>query len=112
MTQSFFERSFREGFSGILRSHPAIASQFIYAAASDPFETKNEITRLIDSTKGVQWIGSPLGAKPMGLGMLLASVERKITIVTCQVRTYHPKYSDGTGNIWAYIIKSGGSKCF
>jgi len=109
---SFFERAFREGFSGILRPHPTIASQFIYAAAFDPFETKNEITRLIDSTRDVQWIGSPLGAKPMGLGMLLASIERKITIVTCQVRTYNPKYSDGVGAIWAYMIKSGGVKCF
>jgi hypothetical protein len=110
---SFFERAFREGFSSILRSHPSIASQFVYAAASDPFETRNEIVRLVESTGGdVQWIGSPLGAKPMGLGMLLASLEKDITIVTCQVRTYHPKYSDGVGRIWAYVIKAAGRKCF
>lgn len=109
---SFFERAFREGFRSVLRSHPTIASQFIYAAASDPFETRSEIIRLIESTGDVQWIGSPLGAKPMGLGMLLASLEKRITIVTCQVRTYHPKYSDGVGKIWAYMIKADGLRCF
>jgi hypothetical protein len=111
----FFERAFRDGGHGILRHSKMgenILRQMLVAAAADPFSTRSELLRLIDDQPKVRWFGSPLGPKPMSIGLLLAAIERDITVVTCQPRSYNPEYSHGIGETHAYVLKENGQTTY
>jgi hypothetical protein len=60
----------------------------------------------------VQWIGTPLGPKPMSLGMLLAGLEEPITIYLTQARTYNPEYSIGIGATHGYLLRLNGARMY
>ena len=109
---SFFERCIADSatvFDGSGVTH----DQFIYASAADPFETRDQIMRLMESTPPNHiWIGSPMGPKPMSVGMLLAAVDCKLTIMIAQARTYNPKYSVGIGPIHIYVLRQDGRKTY
>lgn len=90
-----------------------VQEQFLYAGAADPFDTREAIVRLVDSSgSDIHWIGSPIGPKPMALGMLLAARDKSITIMTAQARTYHPDYSSGRGNVHGYFLRRSGAKAY
>ena len=85
---------------------------FKYASATDPFHTCDVVLRLARSLGGIHCIGSPLGPKPMTLGMILAALEHDITLVVSQARTYNPKYSVGSGRTYAYPLVQGGCRTY
>jgi hypothetical protein len=89
----------------------SVRDQILYSAAIDPFDTRDTILRLVRAGfSDVHWIGSPMGPKPMAVGMLLAALEAEMTIIISPARTYHPDYSFGFGKSFGYVLKMGG-KC-
>lgn len=109
---SFFERCVADS-SGVFENNGIVHTQFRYACASDPFETRDVITRLMDATPpGHLWIGSPMGPKPMNLGMMLAAVDKPLTIMINQARTYHPDYSRGIGPTHMYVLREQGRRTY
>src|SRR5439155_12556491 len=67
-----YERVLTESVRGILdslhTSPSGVRDQFLYANASDPFETRDCIARIVRRSRaGISWIGSPMGPKPMAL---------------------------------------------
>jgi hypothetical protein len=90
-----------------------LRDQFLYAAASDPFETRDTILRLIaDGPPDVHWIGSPMGSKPMALGMLLAAKDNDLTVMIAQARSYNPEYSTGRKVVHAYVLRHNGRRAY
>ena len=90
-----------------------VREQFLYADAADPFETRQVIKRLITPWGStVSWVGSPMGPKPMGLGMLLCALEEPITVMIAQARSYHPDYSHGEGPLHIYGLKHHGTRMY
>jgi hypothetical protein len=89
-----------------------LRDQFTYARAADPFETRDTILRLVSSVPDVHWMGSPMGSKPMALGMLLAASEVQLTILIARPRSYHPDYSSGSGLQHVYPLKVDGIKAY
>jgi hypothetical protein len=85
---------------------PQIRDQFFFAPASDPFATKDAILATMKLLPNdVRWVGSPLGPRPMALGMLLAALEREFTILTCQARSYNPNYSRGSKRTHLFPVR-------
>lgn len=105
---TLFDRMLLEnvgGFLAMFQGHPAIGTQLLYSPAADPFLTKRTIQNAVKNFSNIHWIGSPLGPKPMALGMALAAVETEMTILDCQARSYHPDYSHGCRSVHMYVIK-------
>lgn len=112
----FFERALSESGRGILdaleREH-GLRDHFFYSASDNPFETKDAIDRLVAGMgNDIEWIGSPMGPKPMALGMALAALDRKVSIMLSQARSYHPDYSVGIKRVHAYVLKTAGIACY
>jgi hypothetical protein len=83
-----------------------IRDQFLFAPAGDPFQTRDVILRTAkELPPDVHLVGSPLGPRPMALGMLLAALEQPFTIMHCQAKSYHPTYSSGIKVTHAYPLK-------
>jgi hypothetical protein len=112
----FFDRVLTESARVILdslRREMGLRDQFIYAAADNPFETREVLSRLIGGMgKGLSWVASPMGPKPMGLGTALAALDHEISIMISQARTYHPEYSFGKRRQHAYVLKLDGVRCY
>lgn len=109
---AFFERCVADS-SSVFENNGIGHTQFRYASAADPFETRDVITRLMDGTPpGHLWIGSPMGPKPMSLGMMLAAIDRPLTIMINQARTYHPDYSQGIASTHMYVLRQGGRRTY
>jgi hypothetical protein len=109
---TFFERCLAEC-APVFEGSGILNDQFIYASAADPFETRDAILRLMRSApEGHAWIGSPMGPKPMTIGMVLAAIDRQLTIIIDQARTYNPKYSTGTGAVHMYVLRQAGRRTY
>jgi hypothetical protein len=107
----YFERVVNDSARAILSEATGngLRDQFLYAAAGDPFETRDTILTLIGASgSDVHWVGTPVGPKPMALGILLAALSSEMSIVVSQARTYHPDYSVGCGSSYGYVIKRDG----
>jgi hypothetical protein len=109
----FFERVFNDSARHVIqeaKQHSArVRDQFRYAAANDPFETRDTILHLMEAgSAGDHWVGSPMGPKPMALGMLLAAVQSQMTVMISPAKTYDPDYSTGHGPSHGYILKRDG----
>lgn len=111
---TYFERVVNDSARAVLNTlgDSVVRDQFVYAAAGDPFETRQRVSALVRGMPDVSWIGSPLGPKPMALGLLLAALDEKITIVAVQARSYHPEYSHGIGEVQAYLLKRDGIRAY
>ena len=112
---SFFERTLTESARVILealQTERGLRDQFLYAGADNPFETVDVVKRLVTRAPSVAWIASPMGPKPMALGMCLAALDHNITMMICQARSYHPDYSSGVRCVHAYLLKLDGSRCY
>jgi hypothetical protein len=103
----FFDRMIFESGRRLLTSWAQTGDRFLYAPAWDPFATKDVIDRAINelSAPDVSWVGSPLGPRPMALGMMLAARAHRMTLITCQARSYHPNYSFGVKRTHVYPLK-------
>lgn len=90
-----------------LSSQPRVRDRFMFAPAWDPFATRDAILSAIELLpESVSWVGSPLGPRPMALGMLLAALRsQRLTVITAQARSYNPEYSSGAGKIHLYPIR-------
>lgn len=112
----FFERALADGGRAvleILRQREEHGDRFVYAAATDPFETADALMRLVDSSEdGLTWIGTPTGPKPMALGMLLCALQRPLTILVAPPRTYHFEYSEGSRRTHAYVLQRLGKRTY
>jgi len=105
---TFFERVLMDS-ARVLLELVKSPDQFTYASAVDPYETREAILRIASSAaQDIHWIGSPMGSKPMALGMILAAQERPITMLIARPRSYHPEYSLGTGEIQVFPIRIAG----
>jgi hypothetical protein len=108
---TFFERTLNDSVRVVLDSAKGsgLQDQFTYSKAADPFETRDTILRLMaNSASDVHWMGSPMGSKPMALGMLLAASEASMTIIIARPRSYHPEYSSGSALQHVYPLKING----
>ena len=110
---TLFERVYREVAEGRFETDAArIKDRFRFAKAASPFDTRERILELVSSIPEVHWIGTPMGPKPMALGMALAAMEAEITVLISPSRSYHPEYSEGTKRIDAYILRQGGQRAY
>jgi hypothetical protein len=103
----FFDRMIFESGRRLVSSWADTGDRFLYAPAWDPFATQDVVIRAIDelTASDVAWIGSPLGPRPMALGMMLAARARRMTLMNCQARSYHPEYSSGIRRVHVYPLK-------
>jgi hypothetical protein len=112
---AFFERTLNDSARVVVESVKDYGSRdhFIYSNAADPFETRETILRLVSqSPDDLHWMGSPMGSKPMALGMLLAACEVPMTIIIARPRSYHPQYSSGCGPQHVYPLKLHGLRAY
>ena len=111
---SFHERAFLDGTRGFQDTliGGLTHEQLKYASATDPFHTCDVIRSLANELTPVHCIGSPLGPKPMTLGMVLAALDHDITVVIAQSRSYHPEYSVGEGESYVYPLVQGGAHLY
>lgn len=84
----------------------------LLAAADDPFDVYNQIIELVRNNMHKEIILSPLGPKPMAIGLALASILENIPVYSIQAKTYHPEYSVGEGPTSVYWIKRDGEYTF
>lgn len=82
----------------------------ILAAADNPFHIYNQITEIVNSYSDKYIILSPLGPKPMSVGLVIAAIKYNLPVIVIQARNYHPNYSIGEGLTSCYWIKRDG-KC-
>lgn len=103
----FFDRMIFESGRRLVTAWSDTGDRFLYAPAWDPFATKDVIERAIRelSMPDLSWIGSPLGPRPMALGMMLAAKANRMTLMNCQARSYHPLYSVGVKRTHVYPLK-------
>jgi len=67
----------------------------ILAAADNPFDVYAQLIKIINNNRGKNIILSPLGPKPMSIGLALVAIRENLPVLTIQARTYHPDYSKG-----------------
>jgi hypothetical protein len=84
----------------------------ILAAADDPFDVYYKIMEIVDNYDDKDIILSPVGPKPMAIGLALAAIQRNLPVYAIQPRTYHPDYSVGQGSCSAFWIKRNGEYTF
>lgn len=78
-----------------------------YSPTNDPWETYTTIESILkrEGRGDRQFMLSPLGTKAQSLGCCILAVEKTLPVMYAQPKTYHPKYSTGIGNIYAYELK-------
>lgn len=86
-------------------------------AALDMFDTVRQLRAIEESETARAAEGStvsvalaPYGPKPMSVGMALYAIEAGAPVFYTQPKEYHPDYSSGRGDTWAYVIKYGGGR--
>lgn len=109
---SYYRRSINSAaslFFDKLSGYTQIRNRIRYGQANDPFDTYRTIMKLIDShKKDYHWISSPMATKPMALGLLLAAIDRDISITIIQTNYYNENYSSGIGDSRFYLLKDEG----
>ena len=55
---------------------------------------------------------APYGPKPMSLGMCLYAIRQEAAVLYTQPCFYHPDYTKGIGESWAYCLKRDGRRTF
>lgn len=112
----FFERALSDSGRAVLdllKRSDTYGDQFVYSAATDPFDTATALARVVESSPdGLAWLGTPTGPKPMALGMLLAALAHPITVLIAPPRTYHPAYSSGSRRTHAYLLRRDGRPAY
>lgn len=81
-----------------------------YVAAWDAEGVYRLLRRWRSDCNGL-WL-APFGAKPHTLGMALFALEQSSPLFYTQPRSYNPRYSDGIGKGWAYVVKWQGIPCY
>jgi hypothetical protein len=81
-------------------------------SALDSFDVFRHLERLADpdaeETRRNPPALAPYGPKPMSLGMCLYAIRCQSPVFYTQPRAYHPDYTTGIGQKWAYCIKARG----
>jgi hypothetical protein len=78
--------------------------------AVDAFGAYEELcaARSVDDARVTPVALAPYGPKPMSLGMCLYAVAARSPVFYTQPRVYHPDYSRGIGQTWAYCLRLNG----
>ena len=84
----------------------------ILAASDNPFDVYYQLKEIINNNIDKNIILSPLGPKPMSIGLAICAIQYNLPIYAIQARTYHPDYSIGEGISWCYWIKREGEYTF
>lgn len=84
----------------------------ILATADNPFDVYAQLIKIINNNRGKNIILSPLGPKPMSIGLALVAIRENLPVLTIQARTYHPDYSKGESLTTCYWIKRDGDYTF
>ena len=86
-------------------------------ATLDAFETVRQLEAVfaVEQAKSahpesVSVALAPYGPKPVSLGMCLFAIERDAAVFYTQPKCYHPAYTRGTGDSWAYLVKFRGNR--
>jgi len=78
-----------------------------YSPLYDPFEMYKTLKSIITGygQEDAHFTISPFGTKPQSLGCCVLAIEEDLSVMYAQPQTYNPKYSEGMGNIYAYLLK-------
>ena len=86
-------------------------------ATLDAFETVRQLGAVLaveqanfSHPESVSVALAPYGPKPVSLGMCLFAIERDAAVFYTQPKCYHPAYTSGTGESWAYLVKFCGNR--
>ena len=86
-------------------------------ATLDAFETVRQLGAVLAAERAnsadpesVSVALAPYGPKPVSLGMCLFAIERDAAVFYTQPKCYHPAYTSGTGESWAYLVKFRGNR--
>ena len=86
-------------------------------ATLDAFETVRELGAVLAAERArsahpesVSVALAPYGPKPVSLGMCLFAIERDAAVFYTQPKCYHPAYTSGIGESWAYLVKFCGRR--
>ncbi len=77
----------------------------IFTSADDPFQIYQMLKEIYSNNSNKEIILTPLGPKPVALGLTLFAIIYNLPLVSVQAKTYHPEYSKGSGNTDCYWIK-------
>jgi len=104
----YFDKSLllhHKTFSSIPDFRNSLKNQAIYATADDPYDVYHKVSKIANNNKEKDIVLSPVGSKPMSIGIALAGIFLGLRIILIQAKTYHPDYSEGTGEISVYWLK-------
>ena len=77
-----------------------------YSPADNPFETYNEITRIVKKLRNKNITIAPMGTKPMALGACLYALEHeRIGIIYPKPREYESEISYKIWRSWKYKVR-------
>lgn len=83
-----------------------------FAKADDPYDIYYKIQEIYNNYSNKNIILSPIGPKPMAIGMALASIRFNLPVVSTQAKSYNPNYSIGMGNTVVFWISRNGKYTF
>ncbi len=78
--------------------------KYLLCSADDPFDVFQVLRKIQLEHQNRTIILSPIGSKPISLGMSLLAIIYKLSIITIQAKTYNPNYSKGTKSTISYWI--------
>ncbi len=108
--QDFYDKSIINHMKNILLqgdfTHRLANNNQYYSTADDPFEVYKRIEQIAKEFPRKKLILSPIGPKPMSIGIALAAIIQKLPVIGIQAKSYNPSYSIGEGDSLAYWIKS------
>ena len=82
-------------------------------SALNAFDTYEQIGRCGGVSEGSMPPAlAPYGPKPVSLGMCMYALRHKAPVLYTQPRVYHPNYTKGTAETWAYCLKKSGALTF
>lgn len=68
------------------------------------------LDRWAQAAEGV--VFAPFGPKTHSLAMALCAVKWDFGVYYTQPKAYHPEYTKGIGDSWAYVVKWAGTACY
>jgi hypothetical protein len=78
----------------------------MYSPSNNPFQTYSSLKNQKDTFIDYSIVFSPLGPKPICLGMVLTAILKGISIYFLQAKSYYPDYSFGESTTWSYWIRN------
>jgi len=86
-------------------------NQIHRVSAMDSFESCSAIGSIAEGQNTAPAL-APYGPKPVSLGMCLYAIREMSPVFYTQPRFYHPEYTVGVGECWAYCLKMNGRRTF